>query len=98
MKHRENILDKIKTHKQELSRFGISDIGVFGSCIRGDHTEHSDIDILIDFYPQEENFDNFMAVCDFLEELFKNERIDIVTKNGLSPYIGPSILKEVVYV
>jgi len=39
-----------------------------------------------------------MAVCDLMEKLFKNKRIEIVTKNGLSPYIGPMILNEVVYV
>ena len=58
----------------------------------------SDIDILIDFIPEMENFDNYMAACDILEQLFKNERVEIVTKNGLSPYIGPKILKEVHYV
>ena len=45
-----------------------------------------------------ENFDNYMAVCDLFEQLFKNEKVDIVTRNGLSPYIGPKILNEVVYV
>lgn len=30
-----------------------------------------------------------MTVHDMLEELFKNEKIEIVTKNGLSKYIGP---------
>ena len=38
-----------------------------------------------------------MSVYDILENLFRDEKIDIVTKNGLSPYIGPQILKEVVY-
>ncbi len=28
----------------------------------------------------------------------KSEKVDIVTKNGLSPYIGPDILKDVYYV
>ncbi len=32
------------------------------------------------------------------ENLFKNEKIEGVTKNGLSPYVGPKILKDVVYV
>jgi predicted nucleotidyltransferase len=45
-----------------------------------------------------ENFDNYMAVCDIFEQLFKNEKVEIVTKNGLSPYIGPKILNEVLYV
>jgi predicted nucleotidyltransferase len=39
-----------------------------------------------------------MAVYNFFELLFKKEKIEIVTKNGLSPYIGPRILKEVIYV
>jgi predicted nucleotidyltransferase len=39
-----------------------------------------------------------MAVFDLFEILFVNEKLELVTKNGLSPYIGPSILKEVEYV
>jgi hypothetical protein len=92
------IISTIKTHKSELSQFGIKDIGLFGSYAREEQSVKSDIDILIDFEPDKENFDNYMAVYDYFEELFKNEKIDIVTKNGLSPYIGPSILNEVLYV
>jgi uncharacterized protein len=39
-----------------------------------------------------------MAVYDFIEKLFHDKKVDIVTKNGLSPYIGPKILNEVLYV
>jgi hypothetical protein len=53
---------------------------------------------LIDFDPEKENFDNYMALCDYLDSLFQNEKLEIVTKNGLSPHIGPAILKEVQYV
>jgi predicted nucleotidyltransferase len=92
------IISTIKTHKSKLSQFGIKDIGLFGSYAREEQSAKSDIDILIDFEPDKENFDNYMVVYDYFEELFKNEKIKIVTKNGLSPYIGPSILKEVLYV
>jgi predicted nucleotidyltransferase len=53
---------------------------------------------LIDFEPDKENFDNYMAVYDIFENLFKNEKVEIVTKNGLSKHIGPKILSEVFYV
>jgi uncharacterized protein len=92
------ILNTIRTHKAELNRMGIQDIGLFGSYSREEQTDKSDIDILIDFTPDKENFDNFMAICDIFEKMFKNEKVDIVTKNGLSPYIGPKILNEVMYV
>ncbi len=38
-----------------------------------------------------------MTIYDMLENLFKNKKIEIVTRNGLSSYIGPRILKEVIY-
>ena len=95
---REFILTTIRTHKSELSELGIRNIGLFGSYVRDEQSVKSDIDILVEFDPNRENFDNYMAVYDLIEQLFKNNRVEIVTKNGLSPYIGPVILNEVVYV
>ena len=98
MTTKDYILTTIRFHKSEFSRYGIQNIGLFGSYVRDEQSDKSDIDILIDFEPDKENFDNFMAVYDLFEKLFKNERVELVTKNGLSPYIGPKILKEVLYV
>ncbi len=98
MKSKEYILSIIKTHKPNLKIFGVESVGLFGSYARNEQSDLSDIDILIDFDPQKENFDNYMAICDYFDNLFKNEKVEIITKNGLSPYIGPNILKEVQYV
>jgi len=98
MTTRDYILTTIRTHKSEFSKFGIRNIGLFGSYVRNEQSDKSDIDILIDFDPDKENFDNYMAVYDLIEQLFKNKKIEIVTINGLSPYIGPRILNEVMYV
>ena len=98
MTTKEHILSILKTHKPELSKFGVLNIGLFGSYLRNEQSVNSDIDLLIDFDPEKENFDNYMAVYDFFENLFKNEKVEIVTKNGLSKYIGPKILNAVVYV
>ncbi len=98
MTTKESILDSIKNFRPQLTKLGIKDIGLFGSYSRNEYSKQSDIDILIDFEPDKENFDNYMEIYDLLENLFKDEKIEVVTKNGLSPYIGPNILKEVVYV
>ncbi len=98
MTTKEYILATLTTNKPRFSRLGIKDMGLFGSYSRGEQSEKSDIDILIDFEPEMENYDNYMAVYDLFELLFKNERVEIVTRNGLSPYIGPKILNEVMYV
>ncbi len=92
------ILKTLKASKLKLSKFGIRNVGLFGSYLRNEQSSESDIDLLIDFEPEKENFDNFMAAYDLFEKIFKNEKIEVVTKNGLSPYIGPKILNEVEYV
>jgi predicted nucleotidyltransferase len=98
MTTKDYILTAIRKHRSDLSQFGVQSVGLFGSYVRNEQTEKSDIDLLIDFDPEKENFDNYMAVCDYLDLLFRNETVEVVTRNGLSPHIGPAILKEVQYV
>ena len=98
MTTREHILFMLKSNKNRLMKLGIRNVGLFGSYGRNEQSVESDIDLLVDFEPEKENFDNLIAVYDLLEKIFKNEKVEVVTMNGLSPYIGPSILKEVQYV
>jgi len=98
MTTKDTIIKALRSRKDEFSKYGIRNVGLFGSYIRNEQDKDSDIDLLIDFDPELESFDNFMAVYDIIEQLFKGEKIEVVTMNGLSPYIGPSILKEVQYV
>ena len=98
MTTKDYILNTIRTHRAELTKFGVANIGLFGSYVRDEQSDNSDIDLLIDFAPDKENFVNYMAIYDYFENLFINEKVEIVTKNGLSPYIGSQILNEVMYV
>jgi len=91
------ILSVIRAHKPKLASFGVNRIGLFGSYVRNEQQQQSDIDIIVDFEPEKETFDNLMNLYNYLEELFGNEKIEIVTINGLSPHIGKHILKEVKY-
>jgi predicted nucleotidyltransferase len=93
-----DIVENLKQIKPQLLLFGVSDIGLFGSVVKSMANAHSDIDILLDFEPQKETYLNYLASCELLEKTFSNERLDIVTKNGLSPHIGKTILSEVEYV
>lgn len=92
------VINKLKSSKPALYKYGVVKIGLFGSVQRGEMSPSSDIDILVDFYNNQETFENFMKTCNFLENLFIGQKIDIVSEKGLSPFIGPHILKEVEYV
>ena len=88
------IFQRLEKERRNLAFFGIKNIGLFGSFVRGDQTDSSDIDILVEFLPEKHTFDNFMEVAFFLEELL-GRKVELVTTESLSPHIGPHILKEV---
>jgi len=94
----QKIISKLSLIKPILVEQGIERIGVFGSRLRGENKAESDLDILLHFRQGCEIFSSLNKACDLLETSFPNLHLDIVTLNGLSPYLGPYILKEVVYV
>jgi len=95
---KQTVTYRLRKTKADLTSYGVSRIGIFGSTVRNENTKKSDIDILIDFVPGKETYQNYLTVCDILSNTFRRNRLDIVTLKGLSPYIGQSILKEVEYV
>ena len=94
---KQRIFDLIKLSREDLASLGIRSIGLFGSFVRGETTDESDIDILLEFDPNMKNYDNFIDTCFLLEQLF-NRKVEVVTNESLSPYIRPYVLKEVEYV
>ena len=64
MSSKEEIISKIKASKPQFLKLGIQNIGLFGSYLRNEQKKGSDIDLLVEFAPDQENFDNFMAAYD----------------------------------
>ena len=88
----------LQEYQQELHHFGVSRCGIFGSFVRDQNIhDHSDVDILVTFEPEQKTFDNFIHLSFFLEDLF-GRAVDLVTVESLSPYLGSHILNEVEYV
>ncbi len=77
-------------------RFGVLEIGIFGSFVRGEQKDTSDLDLLIDF-EEPIGLIRYVGLQNYLSDKV-GERVDLVTKSGLKPRIGEHILKEVIYV
>ena len=91
------IVKIIKKNKPELaSRYGVSQLGLFGSYVRQQENESSDIDILVSFSRDVDLFD-FVDLRELLEKIL-NAKVDLVMVSALKPAIGKRILEEVVYV
>jgi predicted nucleotidyltransferase len=100
MSRYELIKNQLSNQKTELSRrFGITQIGIFGSLVKGTSTSTSDIDLL---YTLEEGKKIGFIEMDELEAFIKRtlnfERIDLVNKKRLNPLFKDDILSNVDYV
>ena len=98
MKTLEEIKRILAEHKEELKRlFGVKEIGIFGSYVRDEQTEFSDVDILVDF--EREIGWEIVDLKDYLERLL-GVKVDLVSKRGIvrRPLLWDYVKKEVVYV
>ncbi|MBF0537551.1 MAG: nucleotidyltransferase family protein [Nitrospirae bacterium] len=88
----------ILKNNEELirQRYGVNKIGVFGSFTRGQARQDSDVDVIVYFNEDAENFDNYIELKYFLEEAFGRD-VDLVTVDALKPQLKDEILNEVVY-
>lgn len=95
---KQDIKEVLKNHKNEIAKkFGIKEIGIFGSYVRGEETETSDIDIIIEFEEGKKTFDNYMDLKFYLEDLF-GIKVDLVIKSAIKPKLKKYILNECIYV
>ena len=97
MKSIDNIIRIIAASREQLrSEFGVIEVGIFGSVVRGEQAAGSDIDILVEF-ERPIGFVRFMRLEKRLADLV-GMPVDLVTKKALKPHMGKRILEEVRYV
>jgi len=90
----QEILNIIELHRDTIKKFGVRRLGLFGSQVRGEGKESSDLDFVVDF--EDKTFDNYMDLKFFLEDLF-NCPVDLVMIEAIKPRLKPVILNETVY-
>ena len=89
------IKQTLADNRDTLRKFGVKQIGLFGSYVNGTARAASDIDLLVEL--EQSTFHDYMGLVLFLEDLFE-KKVDLVAvksvKSGLQPYIE----KQVEYV
>lgn len=96
MLSKKEILKNILEGKEQIRKYGVKKIGLFGSFIRNQQSEKSDVDILVEFEKGTKTFDNYMELKFFLEKLL-GCRVDLVIADALKPEIKPHIMREIEY-
>lgn len=85
----------LESNRDIIKSFGVKELGVFGSVARNEHTDNSDVDVLVEL--EKETFDAYMGLLFFLEELFER-KVDLAIKDSIKPLIKDRILSETIYV
>lgn len=93
---KQDVLAIIEKNQAQIRAFGVRKLGLFGSYVREQQSAESDVDLLVEFEQRKKTFDNFMHLSFFLEKLLQR-RVELVTQEALSPYIGPRIIEEIEY-
>ncbi len=93
----EKILSTLKNLQEEIKKeYKAKIIGLFGSYVRGEQKESSDVDIIVRFFEGATLFD-FVDLAEFLEEKL-NVKVDVVSERALRPELKEQVLKEVIAV
>ena len=89
---KEEIFDTLRKHGDILLKYKVKEIGLFGSFVRGEATEKSDIDLLVEFKGRKSLLD-LVRLKMRLEELF-GRKVDILTYKSINPLLKNRILDE----
>lgn len=91
-----NPLAVIEAHIAEFQALGARRIGVFGSFVRGEARDDSDVDVYVEFDDAKRDYDNLFALHERLEKLL-GRRVDLVTDKAITESKARLILPTVRY-
>ena len=94
--NKKEIIEFLISHKQELyEKYGVTQIGIFGSYARNEAKKGSDIDIAVEIQSKNK-YRSFFELKRHLEEKLKN-KVDLGIESTLKPIAREHILKEIIY-
>jgi predicted nucleotidyltransferase len=97
MKTLDEIKEILTKHKEEVQQeYKVSELGIFGSFVRGEQKKRSDIDILVE-YSELPDLLKLIELENRLQKLLKR-KVDLIEKSGIRTELKEIILKEVVYI
>ncbi|MCK4357383.1 MAG: nucleotidyltransferase family protein [Candidatus Cloacimonetes bacterium] len=93
----DDIINFIKNNKKFLKeKYGVEKIGIFGSFVKNNIKDESDIDIAIEMAKEYKNLHNFLELKRYLEKNLKRE-VDLGIESNLKQTVKKEIKSEIIY-
>ena len=90
---RDVAIAQLAAAEPDIRALGVARLALFGSMARDEARPDSDVDLLVQFSPGQKSYGHFLALSELLESLL-HRRVELVTTEALSPFLGPRILAE----
>jgi len=90
---RDEAVRRLQAAESEIRVLGVERLALFGSVLRDEARPDSDVDVLVGFVPGKKSFEHLLSLSELLEERL-GRRVEVVTTEALSPFLGPRILAE----
>jgi len=94
---KQELLHALQANGAAIRGFGVSGLGLFGSFARDTAGPQSDVDLLVEFDPEQKTLKNLVGLSRHLEELL-GRKVELVTQAALNAFMGKYILEEVEHV
>ena len=92
---RQEVLDKLEAKRNELQHMAVRSLSLFGSLARGEATDHSDVDLLVEFDRPIGLF-QFIRVKQYLQNVLGVDRVDLVMLDALHEELRDDILRDAI--
>jgi uncharacterized protein len=88
--NKQDIIKRLRDREKEIRAMGVASLSLFGSVVRDENTEKSDIDVFIDYDDPRFSLIEFVRVKDRLSSILESE-VDIATRGSLHPALRADI-------
>ncbi|HYW32623.1 MAG TPA: nucleotidyltransferase domain-containing protein [Gemmatimonas sp.] len=91
------ILAKLRAHEAQLRARGVVHVAVFGSVVRSEHRDDSDVDLFVDLIPDvADDFFAYAGIAADLEQIV-GQQVDVARRDRLRSHVRPSAEAQAVY-
>lgn len=96
VQNKQQAFERIVAHQSALRQFGAARLGLFGSFVRGEQTDESDIDFVVEFQDGKKTFRNFINMVYYLEKVMGRE-VELLTWEGMASFVKREAEKQIEY-
>jgi len=87
---RDEAIRRLQEHEAELKRLGVVHLYLFGSTVRGEATDDSDVDLFFDYEKGKLGLFELMDVQDYTASIL-GRTADVMTRDSLHKILRPQI-------